>query len=167
VETGAKLAFPAARGGRLFIGTPMVWVRSVLIGATATAVAAIAIVQAASPAQAKSSPSVIGQKYSDASGSLSKAGYTVIVENTVGDKVDRADCIVTWQQDRSVPPPENSGASATNETLVALNCYAPLASAKSPGNSLGSPAGQAAASSAAAAAASSSAAAAASATPTG
>jgi hypothetical protein len=145
-------AVPAAPEGRRLIGAPMVWLRSALIGATTVAVVVITIVQAASPAQAKSSPSVVGQKYSDASGALSKSGYTVVVVDTVGDKVARPDCIVTWQQDRSVPPPENSGASATNETLVALNCYAPLASAKSPGNSLGSPAGQAAASSEAAAA---------------
>lgn len=151
-------ALSAQRRRRRF-GTPIVWGRLSLVGASIAVVGAAAIVQAASPAQAKSSPSVVGQKYSDASGALSKAGYTVIVEDTIGDKVDRADCIVTWQQDRSVPPPQNTSASATNQTLVALNCYAPLASAKSAGNSLGSPAGQAAAASAAAAAASSSAAA--------
>ncbi len=49
-----------------------------------------------------------------------------------------------------MPPPENTGASATNQTLLALNCDAQLASAKAPGNSLASPQGQAAAASAAA-----------------
>jgi hypothetical protein len=73
-----------------------------------------------------------------------------VVSNTVGDQVAWPDCIVTHQQDRSVPPPENTGASATNQTLLALNCDAQLASAKAPGNSLASPDGQAAAASAAA-----------------
>ena len=92
-------------------------------------------------AEAASSPNVVGQKYSDARGALSGAGYAIVVSNTVGDQVSWPDCIVTHQQDRSVPPPENTGASATNQTLLALNCDAQLASAKTPGNSLASPAG--------------------------
>jgi hypothetical protein len=104
-------------------------------------------------AEAASSPNVVGQKYSDARGTLAGAGYSIVVSNTVGDQVSWPDCIVTHQQDRSVPPPENTSASATNQTLLALNCDAQLASAKAPGNSLGSPAGAAAAAAAAASAA--------------
>jgi hypothetical protein len=102
-------------------------------------------------AQAASSPSVVGQKYSDARAALSGAGFTVVVSSTVGDHTAWPDCVVTRQQDQSVPPPENTGSSATNQTLVSLNCDAQVASAKAPGNSLASPEGRAAAASAAAA----------------
>jgi hypothetical protein len=40
-----------------------------------------------------------------------------------------------------VPPPPNSGGLPTNQTLVSLNCDEPVASATSPGNSLGQPRG--------------------------
>jgi hypothetical protein len=102
-------------------------------------------------AQAASSPSVVGQKYSDARSALSGAGFAIVVSSTVGDQTAWPDCVVTRQQDRTVPPPENTGASASNQTLLALNCDAQVASAKSPGNSLASPVGRAAAASAAAA----------------
>ncbi|MBB5167754.1 PASTA domain-containing protein [Mycobacterium sp. AZCC_0083] len=121
----------------------------ITVGFTSAIVAAAAA--GTGVAQAASSPSVVGQKYSDARAALSGAGFTVVVSNTVGDQTAWPDCIVARQQDQSVPPPENTGASATNQTLLALNCDAQVASAKSPGNSLASPQGRAAAASAAAA----------------
>jgi len=111
---------------------------------------ATAIGVGAGVAQAASSPNVVGQKYSDARGTLSGAGYTIVVSTTVGDQVSWPDCVVTHQEDRSVPPPENTAASPTNQTLLSLNCDAQVASATAPGNSLASPAGRAAAASAAA-----------------
>lgn len=105
------------------------------------------------------SPTVVGQTYSAAQTALSSAGYAVVVSTTVGDQLSWPNCIVTHQQDRTKPPEANSSASPVNQTLLSLNCEAAVASATSPGNSLGSPEGRAAA----AAAASSSAAAAASA----
>jgi hypothetical protein len=116
-----------------------------------TAVAAMALI-ATGVAEAAPSPNVVGQKYSDASRALSGAGFKPVVESTVGDKTAWSDCIVTRQQDRTVQPPPNTGGSATNETLLALNCDAPVASAKAPGNSAASPEGRAAAASAAASA---------------
>jgi len=114
--------------------------------ASAVASAAIAaVVVAAVPAHAASSPTVLGKKYSDAKSALGTAGYTVVVSVTVGDQLARDDCTVTRQQDRTVPPPENTGGSATKQTLLALNCEAAVASATKPGNSLGSPTGAAAA----------------------
>jgi hypothetical protein len=113
------------------------------LGISSSAIAAA--VGAAGPAQAASSPTVVGQKYSDAKGALGSAGYSVLVSITVGDQVQRDDCVVTRQQDRTVPPPENTGASATKQTLITLNCDAAVASATKPGNSLASPAGAAAA----------------------
>jgi hypothetical protein len=102
------------------------------------------------------SPNVVGQKYSDAQSALSSAGYTAVISVTQGDRIDRADCIVTNQNDHNAQPPPNSGGSGTKQTLLTLNCYAQVATYKDPGNSLASPEGRAAAASAAAAAASSS-----------
>jgi hypothetical protein len=123
--------------------------RHIAFGVTITSAAIATLAVAAGPAQAASSPSVVGQKYSDAKGALSGAGYSVVVSTTFGDQTNRDDCIVVHQQDRSVPPPENTGASATNQTLVSLNCDAAVASATKAGNSLGSPEGRAAAAAAA------------------
>ncbi|WP_101946276.1 hypothetical protein [Mycobacterium sp. 3519A] len=100
-------------------------------------------------AEADSQPSVVGQKYSDASSALSSAGLGVVVSTTVGDSVDRSDCIVTRQQSRTEAPPENTSAGPTNQVLLSLNCGAPVASATSSGNSLASPEGRAAAAAAA------------------
>lgn len=119
-----------------------------------TVASATAIGVGAGVAQAASSPNVVGQKYSDARGTLSGAGFAIVVETTVGDQVSWPDCVVTHQEDRSVPPPENTAASPTNQTLLALNCDAQVASATAPGNSLASPEGRAAAAAAAASAAS-------------
>ncbi|MFG1932324.1 PASTA domain-containing protein [Mycobacterium sp. NPDC048908] len=96
-------------------------------------------------AEASSQPDVVGQKYSDASSALSSAGLSVVVSTTVGDTVDRSDCVVTRQQSRTEPAPENTSASPTNQVLLALNCGAPVASATTSGNSLASPEGRAAA----------------------
>jgi hypothetical protein len=161
MESPAVQPDPPAYRSRPFTGSWMVWIRALAIGSAVACAATAAILEAAGPAQAASSPNVVGQKYSAAQGTLTSAGYTPVVSTTVGDKAARPDCLVTNQVDQSVPPPEDTAATATNQTLLSLNCEAALASAKSPGNSLGSPAGQAAASSAAAAASSSAAAAAA------
>lgn len=125
--------------------------KQVLISTAVTSAIVAAAATGTGVAQAAPSPSVVGQKYSDAQTALSGAGYAIVVSNTVGDQVARPSCIVTHQQDRTEPAPENTGASPTNQTLLALNCDAQVASATSPGNSLASPEGRAAAASAAAA----------------
>ena len=99
-------------------------------------------------AHAASQPNVVGQKYSDATSQLSTAGLSVVVSTTVGDTVDRSSCIVTRQQSRTEPAPENTSGSPVNQVLLSLNCGAPVASATSAGNSLASPEGRAAAASA-------------------
>jgi hypothetical protein len=121
-----------------------------LAGIAFVAVIAAVAITGTAVAQAASSPSVVGQKYSDARSALSGAGFTIVVSSTVGDQVAWPDCIVTRQQDRSVPPPENTAGSTSNQTLLSLNCDAQVATAKAPGNSLASPEGRAAAASAAA-----------------
>lgn len=110
-------------------------------------------------AGASVAPNVVGHKYSDATDALSNAGFKPIVSTTVGDHLQRADCMVTNQVQRTVQPPQNSSGSATNEVLLSLNCESAVASAGSPGNSAGSPVGSQARASQEAAAASSAAAA--------
>src|SRR5690242_11694809 len=112
--------------------------KALLLGAGLTVSSAATIVFGSVVAQAASDPNVVGQKYSDATGALSSAGLSVVVSTTVGDSLDRPDCIVTRQQSRSVAAPENTSASPTNQVLLSLNCGASVATAKSPGNSLAS-----------------------------
>jgi hypothetical protein len=102
-------------------------------------------------AVAASSPDVTGQKYSDAQSAISGAGFTPVVESTVGDQKAWPDCIVTRTQQRTVQPVENTGGSPTTQLLVSLNCDAGVASAAKPGFSAGSPEGKAAAAAAASA----------------
>jgi hypothetical protein len=101
-------------------------------------------------AVASSSPDVTGQKYSDAQSAISGAGFTPVVESTVGDQKAWPDCVVTRTQQRTVQPPENSSGSAINQLLVSLNCDAGVASAAKPGFSAASPQGKAAAAAASA-----------------
>jgi hypothetical protein len=102
-------------------------------------------------AVAASSPDVTGQKYSDAQSAISGAGFTPVVESSVGDQKAWPDCIVTRTQQRTVQPPENTSGSATKQLLVSLNCDAGVASATVPGPSAASPQGKAAAAAAASA----------------
>lgn len=119
------------------------WTSRRTVGVEVIAVV-IALASAAGIATAQASPNVIGQKYSDASSSLSSAGYAPVVSVTVGDRLHWPDCVVVRQQDRTAQPPANSGGSGMKQTLVSLNCDAAVASAVEPGNSLGSPEGRAA-----------------------
>lgn len=114
-------------------------IAAALAGAAAATLCAAGIAAAASP------PDVVGKDYSDASGTLSDAGFTPVVSTTFGDRKARSDCVVVNEVARTVPPPENSGGSATSEVLVSLNCEAGVASATQPGNSLASPEGRKAA----------------------
>ncbi|MBJ7341759.1 PASTA domain-containing protein [Mycolicibacterium sp.] len=118
----------------------------------ATAVSAMFLF-GAGVAHAGSTPDVVGQKYSDAQTAISGAGLTAVVSTTVGDQLARPDCMVTNTVARTVPAPENSSGSATNQVLVSLNCEASEASATKPGFSAASPEGRAAAAAAASSAA--------------
>jgi hypothetical protein len=131
------------------------------VAAVSLSAASLFLLFGAGVAQASSAPSVVGQKYSDASAAISGAGMTPVVSTTFGDRNAKDDCMVVNQVSRTVPPPEDSSGSATDQVLVSLNCDAGEASAKTPGFSAASPEGKAAAAAASssAAAASSSAAA--------
>jgi hypothetical protein len=113
------------------------------IGAVLTASAATAMLLLGSGvAQAGGAPSVVGQKYSDAQSAISGAGLTAVVSTVVGDQKSWPDCMVASQASRTLPPPENSSGSSTNQVLVSLNCYAAQASGL-PGYSAASPQGKA------------------------
>lgn len=127
----------------------------------AVSAASAALLFGAGVAQAGSAPNVVGQKYSDAQTAISGASLKAVVSTVVGDQLAWPDCMVTNQVARTVPAPENSSGSATDQLLVSLNCEASEASATKPGFSAASPEGRAAA----AAASSSAAAASASAAP--
>ena len=119
----------------------------------ATSATSVLVLFGAGVAQAGSTPDVVGQKYGDAESAISGAGLKPVISTTVGDQKAWPDCLVTNTVARTVPPPENSGGSATNELLVSLNCDDGEASAKTPGFSAASPEGKAAAAAAKAAAA--------------
>ena len=123
--------------------------------------ASAAVLFGSGVAQAGSTPDVVGQKYSDAQSAISGAGLTPVVSTVVGDRQERADCVVTNTVARTVPAPENSAGSPTSQLLVSLNCDSGEASAKAPGFSAGSPEGKAAAAAASSSAAAASASAAA------
>lgn len=126
--------------------------KAVLLTASMTTAASAVIVFESVVAHAASPPNVVGLKYSDASSALTGAGYSVVVSTTVGDTVDRPDCMVTRQQGRTEPPPENTSASPVSQILLSLNCGAPVATAVTPGKSRQNPVGWAAAGKAAKAA---------------
>lgn len=126
-------------------------IRALVLSASVTATTVMMGLFGSVVAHAASQPDVVGQKYSDASDQLSSAGLSVVVSTTVGDTVTRPNCIVTHQESRTEAPPENTSASPVGQVLISLNCGAPVASATSSGNSVGSPEGRAAAAAAASA----------------
>jgi hypothetical protein len=127
-----------------------------VLGVSATAAAGAALALTVSGvAVAGSPPNVTGQKYSDAQTAITGAGFTPVIQSTVGDHLAWPNCVVTRTQQRTVQPPQNSSGSAVTQLLVSLNCDAGVASATTPGNSAASPEGKAAVAAAASAAPSS------------
>jgi hypothetical protein len=110
--------------------------KSVQVVVVATGAGVVAL---ATSGVAHASPSVVGHPYSDASSALSDAGFTPVVANAFGSKLAWPECMVTRQQDRTAI---DSGAK---QTLLTLNCNAPVAAAGAAGNSAASPEGRAAA----------------------
>ena len=84
-----------------------------------------------------------GQTYSDASKAISDAGQKAVIASRAGDTLSDDDCIVSHSQ--SAPWVKGDDFSPVTDTvLVYLNCNATVATAKDPGNSVGSPEGRAA-----------------------
>jgi hypothetical protein len=132
------------------------------VSAAATALLGAGVAQAGG-----APPNVIGQKYSAAQTAITGAGFTPVISTVVGDRLSQPDCQVVNTVARTVPPPEDTSASATNQLLVSLNCDAAVASTTKPGFSAASPQGVSAIAAASSSASSSSVAASASATPSG
>jgi len=94
---------------------------------------------------AGASPTVTGQKYSDASSTLSSAGFKAVVASTVGDRLRWPDCVVSAQRDKGTAQRGSQAVVGVSKTVeVTLNCDAQPASATTPGLSAGSPNGRAA-----------------------
>jgi len=84
-----------------------------------------------------------GQTYGDASKAISDAGKKAVIASRAGDTLADDECIVSHSQ--SAPWIKGDNFSPVTDTvLVYLNCNAPVASAKEPGNSAASPEGRAA-----------------------
>jgi hypothetical protein len=84
-----------------------------------------------------------GQKYSDVSSALAKAGKTGVIATRSGDELADDDCVVTHSEKASWRKGD-SFAPVTDTVLLFLDCNASVASATESGNSAASPEGRAA-----------------------
>ena len=105
----------------------------------------------AGAAGAQGAPDVTGKKYSDATATLTNAGFTAKLAAIVGDQLSQDDCLVSSQEvvpstSPFGPPQFNVGEGGNNKNIVmlSLNCNGGLASAGNAGNSAASPEGRAA-----------------------
>ncbi|PXX11891.1 hypothetical protein C8E89_10215 [Mycolicibacterium moriokaense] len=87
-------------------------------------------------------PTVVGQKYSDASSAISSAGDSIKVGTRFGHGVSQSDCVVIAQTTKSIPQ-RGSHPTAGTIVVVSLNCDPHVASATNPGYSAASPQGRA------------------------
>jgi hypothetical protein len=109
------------------------------LGRSALIAAALAL---ATTGVASATPSVVGMTYDKAQAAAKGAGVATEVSTTTGTELAQGDCIVVNQVMRAAV---TFGQQNTpSKMLLSLNCNAPLASAGHPGNSAGSPEGQAA-----------------------
>jgi hypothetical protein len=131
----------------------LVNVKKLILSAGLASTAAASMILLATGVANAGAPTVVGQKYSDASSAISSAGDTVKVGTTFGDSVSQSDCIVTSQRTKSIPQ-SGSHPTAGTVVVVSLNCSPHVASATNPGYSAASPQGRAGAAQAAAASAS-------------
>ena len=90
-------------------------------------------------------PDVVGMTYGDAVSKIEDGGGTAKIQVTVGDRqAAMGDCLVTSAT--NAPFVEDSDGAFTHvdsEVLLALNCDRGVATATTPGASLGSPEGRA------------------------
>jgi hypothetical protein len=109
---------------------------------TVGAVAGSAVCMAAFGTGIAAADDYAGQKYSDASSALSDAGEKGVIATRSGDQLADDDCMVSHSQ-KAPWLKGDDFAPVTDTVLLYLNCDAPVASAKAPGNSPTSPEGQA------------------------
>jgi hypothetical protein len=109
------------------------------LGSSLLIAAALAL---ATTGVASAAPSVVGMTYDKAQAAAKGAGVATEVSTSTGTELAQGDCIVVNQVMRAAV---TFGQQNTpTKMLLSLNCNAPLASAGHPGNSAGSPEGQAA-----------------------
>ena len=115
------------------------------IGAAGVAVGVLGLFGAGiSSASTGGPPDVVGMTYGDAVSKIEDGGGTAKIQVTVGDRqAAMGDCLVTSAT--NAPFVEDSDGSfqhVDSEVLLALNCDRGVATATTPGASLGSPQGR-------------------------
>ena len=96
-------------------------------------------------ASTSAAPDVVGMTYSDAVSKIEDGGGTAKIQVTVGDRqAAMGDCLVTSAKEAPfVEVSEGAFQHVDNVVLLAINCNRGVASATTPGASLGSPDGRA------------------------
>jgi hypothetical protein len=121
-------------------------VKAITVGAAGTAVGAAGLLGGVSIASANTSaPDVVGMTYNDAVSKIEGGGGTAKISVTVGDRQSSmGDCLVTSATEAPFTEVSNGAFQhVDNVVLLALNCNRGVATATTPGASLGSPDGRA------------------------
>jgi hypothetical protein len=115
------------------------------VGAAGAAVGVLGLFGVGIASAKTSVPDVVGMTYSDAASKIEDGGGTAKIQVTVGDRqAAMGDCLVTSAT--AAPFVEVSDGEFQHDdsvVLLALNCDRGVASATTPGASLGSPDGRA------------------------
>jgi hypothetical protein len=111
----------------------------VVFGVGSSVLIAVALTTAA---VASAAPSVVGMTYDKAQAAAKNAGIATEISTTTGTELAQGDCIVVSQVVRAAV--QFGLQNTPSKLLLSLNCNATIASAGHPGNSAGSPEGQAA-----------------------
>jgi hypothetical protein len=119
--------------------------KAVISGITVGAAGAVVLLAAGiASASTSAPPDVVGMTYSDAVSKIEDGGGTAKISVTVGDRQDAmGDCLVT--NATNAPFMEVSDGAfqhVDSVVLLALNCDRGVATATTPGASLGSPQGR-------------------------
>ena len=120
--------------------------RLIISSGVAAAVGAVGLITSGvASADTSGPPDVVGMTYGDAVSKIEDGGGTAKVTVTVGDRQDAmGDCLVTSATKAPfVEDSDGSFAHVDNVVLVSLNCDRGVATATTPGASMGSPEGRA------------------------
>ena len=115
------------------------------VGAAGVAVGLLGLVGAGTASASTSAPpDVVGMTYSDAVSKIEDGGGTAKISVTVGDRQDSmGDCLVTNATNAPfMEVSEGAFQHVDSVVLLALNCDRGVATATTPGASLGSPQGR-------------------------
>lgn len=120
-------------------------IKASTVGAAAAAVGLFGMCCAGIASANTSAPDVVGMTYTDAVSKIEGGGGTAKISVTVGDRqASMGDCLVTSATEAPFTEVSNGAFQHVNNVvLLALNCDRGVASATTPGASLGSPDGRA------------------------